>query len=241
MIEFVLTSVFVNIVWGWLMKLLPEHVVTGLLFDGKLRDQHKTKYAFNELAERHKQSIKAFNRAILLSIGFSAVAMYVYFVLPADATVEVQFIGLSVTRQVWIYVAPVISYGLQTLSFATFCWFMLLRLGVKLLTRERGTEEEFGDVANIVLNGILGHIWLIFRIGNLVRLWSYLWYLPLLVLLVIVVLSPTLVCLFFIIQLFIAGSFALGVTYSVFFVPFAIISLLLLGTTAILGYGERYL
>lgn len=223
-------------------KFLPKPAVSALLFGGEIRDEHKTKYVFKEMTDRYKDSIKAFNRALSLNIGFAAIALYAYLVLPPTGTVQIPFVGLSVSRQIWINLVPVVAFCLQILNFTAFVWFMLLRLGLKILIKTAVNQDDYGDITNIVLSGSLGHIWIVFRIGQFFRSsWNYLWYVPAIILILSVIISPLLICLYFIIQLYTAGNLWLGLTYSFFFIPCSILFILLIGTASILGVGEPYL
>jgi len=94
--------------------------------------------------------------------------------------------------------------------------------------------------ANIVLEGPLGHLWMILQIKRFYgSRWNYLWYVPALAVVVTIFISPLLVCLFFIRQLFSSGDLILGFLYSGLFIPFAAFFLLLVCTAAILGVGAR--
>jgi hypothetical protein len=228
--------------WHTISKFLPTPVVSELLFGGEIRDEHKTTYVFKEMTDRYKESIKAFNRALSLNIGFAVIALYAYLVLPPTGTVQIPFVGLSVSRHIWINLVPVVAFCLQILTFTAFVWFMLLRLGLKLLNKTPVNQDDFGDITNLALSGSLGHIWIIFRIGQFFRFrWNYLWYVPAVIVMLSVIISPLLVCLFFIIQLYTAGNLWLGLIYSVFFIPYSMLFILLIGTASILGVGEPYL
>lgn len=149
-------------------KLLPAYAVPELLFGGKIGSQHRTKFAFNETVDRYKASIKDLNRSLTLTIGLTVIALYAYLVLPASGEVEVPFVAIKVSRLLWIRTVPAIAYGLQVLGFTAFIWFMLLRLALRLLLSQRtGTEDDYGDVTNIALEGPLGHLWMILQIRRL--------------------------------------------------------------------------
>jgi hypothetical protein len=220
-------------------KILPEKAITALLFDGKIRDKHKTKYALTAITDRYKSSISGFNKAVAFNVGFVVIALYGYIVLPPTEKVTIPFVGLSVSRSAWISIVPLISYALQTFIITTFIWFMVLRLGMKLLYEQVGSIEDFGDVTNILLDGSLGQMWIILRIMQYFKSkLNLIWAVPVMILLLTIITSPILICIFFIFQLFSLGSIILGVLYSIFLIPFASLFLLLIATAAILGIGE---
>ncbi len=246
-----LANLIVNLIdWGKISKIIidafiktisvfSEKVVCELLFDGEIRDEHRTTYVLNEINERYKDSITSINYALSLNVGFAFIALYAYLILPPTELVAIPFIGLSVSKQIWISLVPTISYALQILIFVTFIWFMLLRLSLKILVKQRGAEDDFGDVTNVVLNGPISYIWIVYRIGKFFdSRWNYLWYLPTIVLVAAIVISPLLICLYFIVELFSMGSFWLALIYSIIFIPFSAMFLLFIVTSLILGLGE---
>ena len=224
-----------------MLRLLPATAVPHLLFGGSIQARHQTRFAFREFVDRYKSSIDDVNSSLTLSIGLAVIALYSYFALPASGEVSVPFIGLKISRHVWISVVPAIAFVLQVFAFTSFIWFMLLRIGLRLILNKRtGSEDDFGDVTNIALRGALGHLWIAIRIREFYRSkWNYLWYLPFLGIVLTVFLSPLLVCSFFIYELFKAGNLALGIVYTGLLMPFLAFFLLLLCTAAILGMGEN--
>src|SRR5262249_35697569 len=128
---------------------LPEHFVSEVLFEGQLAPHHKTKYFFKEIADRYKEAIKALNGAMNLNVAFAFIALYAYFALPPTGSVQVPFVGLSVSRDIWVSLVPLIAFFLQTLTFTAFIWFLLLRVGLRMLIKERESQEDFGDITNI--------------------------------------------------------------------------------------------
>ena len=70
-------------------------------------------------------------------------------------------------------------------------------------TNEKASEESFVDLTNIHLKGALGNIWMIFRLCEVFKLgWNYFWYIPLMLFLFLVALSPAIIPLFFTYKLF---------------------------------------
>jgi hypothetical protein len=230
---------FAVILVGIIGEVLPKRTVIKLLFDGAIDDNHKTKYFFKEITDRYKGSIKGFNRAMAFNIGFAIIALYAYLALPPASSVTIPFVALPVSRLVWISLVPLISYVLQTFIMTSFVWFMILRLGTKLLNQEIGVNEEFGDATNIVLDGAIGHIWIILRIRQFFKSkLNLIWYMPAVTLFLVVMASPVLICIYFIVQLFAAKSIVLGIIYSLLFIPYSALFLLLIATASILGMGE---
>lgn len=241
------------------IRLIADKVVDQVLYEGQFSDKYTSKDAIQQIIDRYKASIEDVNRAIGLNIGFSILAFYAYFVLPPSGSLEVPLIGLSVSKEWWIGVAPLISYGLQVLIFTSLIWFLALRLSLKIAKRDlkkhtvvkeqqsstenipyRSGNDEFPDFTNLLLKGILGHLWILFRISNFIKLRiSYFWYYPFLILTLLCLVSPLLVCIYFIIQLYAASNFGLGIIYTVMLLPSLVLFLLLLGIVTLLGASER--
>jgi hypothetical protein len=237
----IITSVIISIV-NKITSNFAKKFVSVLLFDGAIRDEHRTTYVLNEITERYKESITSINYALYLNVGFAFIALYAYIILPPTGLVEIPFIGLSVSKQIWISLVPAISYSLQILIIMTFIWFILLRLSLRILGKERDAKDDFGDVTNVVLNGPISYIWIAFRIGKFFdSRWNYLWYVPTVALVAIIVFSPLFICLYFIIELFGMGSIWLGLIYGIIFFPFSAMFLLLLVTSLMLGIGEWWI
>jgi hypothetical protein len=236
----VIASSIVTTVVPLLLRLLPAHAVPALLFGGQIQDRHRTKFAFKELVDRYKASIDDLNTALTLSVGLAIIALYAYFALPATGEVSVPFIGINISRQLWIRFVPAIAYGLQVFGFTSFIWFMLLRIGSRLiLSTLDGSKDEFGDVTDICLRGPLGHLWIALQVKQYYKsTWNYLWYVPFLSIILSVFISPLLVCVFFIRQLFRSGDLVLGFLYGGLLIPYSIFFILLVCTAAILGLGE---
>jgi hypothetical protein len=215
-------------------------VVSELLFGGRITQRQRTTFVFKETVERYKTSIKDVNRSLTLIIGFTVIVLYAYLVLPSSGEVEIPFVALKVSRQLWIRIAPAIAYGLQVFGFTALIWFMLLRLGLRVLLSERTEKaDEYGDITNIELDGALGHLWIILQIKRFYRSkWNYLWYAPALAVVSAVFISPLAVCLFFIKKIFASGGLLLGAVYTGLFIPYVTFFLLLVSTVAILGLGE---
>jgi hypothetical protein len=225
----------------WITSFL-QRAVPELLFGGRITKEQKTKFVFKETVERYKTSIKDVNRSLTLTIGLTVIALYAYFVLPAKGEVEIPLVAIKVSRQLWIRIVPAIAYGLQLFGFTALIWYMLLRLGLKMLLMEQTTiGDDYGDVTNVALDGILGHLWIILQIKRFYSSgWNYVWYVPALAVVGVVFFSPLALCLFFILRLFSSGRFdlVLGLVYSGLFFPYAAFFVLVVFTAAILGMGD---
>ena len=91
------------------------------------------------------------NSSLTLSIGLAIIALYSYFALPVAGQVSVPFVGIKISRQLWISVVPAIAFVLQVFGFTSFIWFMLLRIGLKLiLSRHSGSDDDYGDVTRLL-------------------------------------------------------------------------------------------
>src|SRR5437763_16728258 len=113
--ELIITlSTLISLIQSILKKILTENTVVALLFDGEIRDEHKTKYALAVITDRYKGSINGFNKAVAFNVGFVIIALYGYIVLPPTEKVTIPLVGLSVSHTAWISIVPLISYGLQT-------------------------------------------------------------------------------------------------------------------------------
>src|SRR5256885_1323795 len=83
-------------------RVMPMHAVPSLLFGGRIGEQQRTEFAFKETVSRYKKSVRDVNRALTLTIGLGILALYAYLVLPTTGEVSVPFVGLKVSRQLWI-------------------------------------------------------------------------------------------------------------------------------------------
>jgi hypothetical protein len=240
MIEFTILPLTI-VVMQVVLRLLPAQAVPLMLFGGRIQPRHKTKFAFKELVDRYKSSIDDVNSSLTFSVGLAVIALYSYFALPTSGEVSIPFVGIKISRQLWIRVVPAIAYGFQVFGFTSFIWFMLLRIGLRLiLTEHAGSDDEYGDVTNVVLKGPLGHLWIALRIKEFYKSkWNYLWYLPFLAVVLTVFMSPLIVCSFFIRQLFRSGELVLGILYGGLLIPYLAFFVLLVCTAAILGMGEN--
>jgi hypothetical protein len=235
-----LASIVISTALLFVLQILPEQAVLKLLFGGPIQARNKTKFAFKETVERYKTSIDDVNSSLTFSIGLAVIALYSYFALPPSGEVSVPFIGLKISRQLWISIVPAIAYGLQIFGFTSFIWFMLLRIGLRLILNDHtSSDDDYGDITNISLKGPLGHLWIALRIrASYKSSWNYLWYFPLLGVLLTVFLSPLLVCSFFVLQLFRSHNLLLGFLYGGLLIPYLVFCLLLVCTAGLLGVGE---
>jgi len=234
-------TVFTAVALQLVLRFLPERTVLRLLFGGSIQARNKTKFAFKETVDRYKSSIDDLNSFLTFSIGLAIIALYSYFALPASGEVSIPFVGLKISRQLWISIVPAIAYGMQVFGFTSLIWFMLLRIGLRMiLTEHSNSDDDYGDVTNISLKGPLGHLWIALRIKAFYQSsWNYFWYLPLSAVVLTVFLSPLLVCSFFILQLFRSHNLVLGFLYGGLLIPYLAFFLLLVCTAGLLGMGEN--
>lgn len=248
----------------FLIRLLEKFSIklaNQILFEGQLDRYYSTKEAIQQIIERYKGSIEEVNTALGLNISFTLFALYAYFALPSSDSLAIPLIGFSVDRKLWISISPMLSYGLQTFILTSFIWFLGLRLslktlpastsntanadeiqvrGQKLLSTLVNSPTNSPDFTNLLLKGIIGNLWMLFRIGASLRFQiNYFWYYPLLLFVVLTIISPVLVCVFFVIQLVVMGSVLLGIVYAFFLVPYSLLFLLLVGLVALFGISER--
>ena len=100
-----------NIIWSLLRTIL--RVDKALSFVGEVRQEDKTKFAFQETAARYKLSVKSINRAISINIGFAFLALYAFWALPPTGSFKLPFMGVEISREIWLSIVPAIGYGLQ--------------------------------------------------------------------------------------------------------------------------------
>src|SRR6185295_19383247 len=107
---------------------LTKKFVIKKLFSGRTLDDYKNKDSVEKITKRYSESVNDINKAIMFSIGFSLIAFYAYLVLPKNGTLEVPLIGLSLSREQWIKIAPLILLILQIFMLSSLIWFLVLRL-----------------------------------------------------------------------------------------------------------------
>jgi hypothetical protein len=93
-------------------------------------------------------------------------------------------------------------------------------------------DKILPDMTKFYLKGIIGHFWMILTIGDFInsrkgnfKRANYIWYVPILFLILSIIVSPLTICLYFIIQLFLTGTLWLGLIYSILFVSCSILLL----------------
>jgi hypothetical protein len=222
-------------------KLLPDRLVKGLLFKGELQETHKTEFAVTTFVDRYKNSISALNRAFTLNVAFVVLAVYPLFGLTEGSSIDIPFLNLSISTKQWIMACPLISYALQLYALANLFWFMLLRRGLTLLKDELKQETYFGEVSNVLLTGLIGIIWLFLSIYSYFRSkLQYIWYVPFVVLVIVLLTSPTLLCGYLVIRLY-STYVPLALVYSMLFVPSVGLSFILVALGSILGLSQHTL
>ena len=217
-----------------LMYIISDRLALDFLFGGKVEAVHKTKFAVEKLVERYADSIVTLNRAIILSVAFVPIAL-----LPSGDAVTLPLIDLAVTRQNWLRACPAISYGLQIFSLVALCSFLLLRRGLRVLKEEVGAVEHFGEVRNLMLTGVLGSLWMVISIRtHFPSRWHLVWFIPVGSLLISIMFSPSVLCAYFVTQLFILGDLVPAIMYSMLLLPSVALAFVLIGVSALGSMGE---
>jgi len=218
----------------FLRGLFSDDLALDFLFRGKVQSFHKTKFAVEKFVERYEQSINTLNHAIILNVAFASLAL-----LASGQTVKIPMIGLAVSRLNWLRVCPLISYGLQIFTLVALSWFLLMRRGLVVLRAEIGNADDFGDVSNILLTGIVGSLWMFDSIRqNFPSKLHLVWYIPLTGLLVLVIASPSFLCGYFVRELFVLHDLVPAVAYSAMLIPSIALSLVLTGISTLTGMRE---
>jgi hypothetical protein len=227
------------VLFEFLVKLsfvFTDELVLTFLFGGAVQPFHKTKFAVETFVSRYAEGIHSLNRAVILSVGFVPIAL-----LTSGDPITIPFIDLAVTRQNWLRVCPAISYGLQVFTLVSLCWFLLLRRGLEVLQKELGAVDHFGEVANLMLTGVLGSLWLVMSVRrHFPSRWHLIWFVPVGLLLFLIVLSPTMLCGYFVFELYAISDWVPAIAYSVLLIPSAALALALIGVSAIGSIKEVF-
>jgi hypothetical protein len=105
--------------------------------------------------------------------------------------------------------------------------------------RPQPPVEYFGDVSNIMLTGVVGSLWMFASIRKHIPSQLHLfWFIPLGFLVVLTILSPSILCGYFIRGLFLSKDFVPALIYCVLLVPSVALSLMLMGFSVLAGSGE---
>lgn len=246
-------------VWQSISRFFADKLVGEILFEGELKKEHHSKEVVKEITERYKASVADVNKSIGFNIAFSVFALYAYFALPITDSLKLPIINLELSRPIWVTIAPLISYGLQILILTSIVWFLGLRMTLKIISKEatkidvnqKETKSgntsitmdrisEYPDVTNLTLKGVLGHLWILMRIKDFFKSkFNLIWYIPLILFAILVLISPLFTCLYFIIQLFLLGSNITGIIYLCILIPFIILFIVLIGMTSLLSISSK--
>lgn len=223
-----------------IIQILSGKLIRDVLFGGEIDEYHKTKFAVEKFVTRYGESIDNLNRALMFSVAFVPIALLP---LPAAAGLKIPLIDLSVTNQNWLRVCPAISYGLQMFTLVALVWFLIMRRGLDLLKEEfreaQPVVEYFGDVSNIMLTGVVGSLWMFASIRKHIPSQLHLfWFIPLGFLVVLAILSPSILCGYFIRGLFLSKDLVPALIYCVLLVPSVALSLILMALSVLAGSGE---
>jgi len=238
MLETEIALLALRVVRPFLQFVFSDKLALDFLFGGKITASHQTKFALEKFTARYAryaESIDNLNRAIVVSVAFVPIAL-----LPAGGEgMKIPLIDLHVTNQNWLRVCPAISYCLQIFTLVALCWFLIMRKGLDVLKREVGSAEHFGDVSNIMLTGVLGTLWMFVSIRkHFPSRLHLLWFLPLGFLFFLVMLSPSILCGYFVCELFISRDFYPALVYSSLLIPSLALSLILMAFSIFAGMSS---
>jgi hypothetical protein len=217
-------------------RFFSDQLALNFLFGGRVRAAHKTKFAVDKMVQRYAESIDSLNRAVMVSIAFVPIALFV-----AGSDVKLPLIDLSVKYRDWLRLCPAVSFGIQLFTLVAVCWFLLLRRGLSILQKEIGDVDYFGDVSNFMLKGIIGVLWIFVAIpAYLPSKWHLLWVLPLAVLFSVVLLSPFILCVHFVFLLYSLGDLLPAIIYSFLLVPSIGLAVILIGLSLVAGVQDHW-
>jgi len=220
-----------------LLYVFSNQLALDFLFGGKVDAGHKTKFAIERFVGRYAESIESLNRALIVSVAFVPIAL-----LPVGETIKIPLVDVQVTNQNWLRVCPAISYGLQVFTLVALSWFLLMRRGLAILKSEVGQVDHFGDVSNVMLTGILGSLWMVLNVRkHFPSKLHLIWFLPLVVLFLAVILSPSILCAYFVWGLFVLKDFAPAFIYSAFLVPSIALSMVLIALSVVAALPETWM
>jgi hypothetical protein len=225
-------------------KILPDTITIGLLFEGSITDKNKTKLAVDKLIARYEASIKGVNRAIAVNVLFVLLALYPFVAsLKTGDNIKLPILDVSISVGTWFRLCPLISFGIQIYLAAMLMWFLLLRRGLDLLMEKmpaaESTADHVGEVSDLLLDGFIGVMWLLAKVREYFRFRiNYLWFLPVMILLGLVVVSPSALCAFFLYRLYAAGDLLVAVIYSILMIPSIFLTLALLSIGGLLSLGR---
>ncbi len=209
----------------------PTEIVDRILFAGRFGTRHTTKFTFTQINDQYKEGIKGLDAAILWSLAVIIICWSVFFLLPADKTVTIPYIGFPLSRADWLAISPAIILAMQVFFTSALLRVMILRHGIARILEAADADEikkgDIGDVTNLHLSGFFGtllmllHLLSIFKkIKLIVFYWVAIGFIA------VALLAPQITLLAMIVWLFGSGYYLSAIAY---FVLTAII-----GTAAIL-------
>jgi hypothetical protein len=217
-----------------LSYVLSDSVARQFFFGGEVKSSHKTKFAVEKIVDRYNSSIESLNKSIVISVSFVPIA-----ILLSGSDIKVPMLDITVSYVNWLRLCPAISFGIQFFTLIALSWFLILRGGLAILGKELGEVEYFGDVANTMLTGVVGSLWIFVAIPKLFPSRIHLvWLIPLITLFMILFLSPSILCGYFIFRLFLIGDFLAAVVYFLLLIPGFLLGLVLMGVSVLAGIRE---
>lgn len=219
-----------------ILYVFSNQLALDFLFGGRVDSGHRTKFAIEKFVGRYADSIESLNRALVVSVAFVPIAL-----LPVGDTIRIPLIDVQISHQNWLRVCPAISYGLQVFTLVALSWFLLMRRGLAVLKGEVGAVDHFGDVSNVMLTGIVGSLWMVVAVRkHFPSRLHLIWFLPFALLLLTIILSPSILCAYFVRELFMLGDFAPALTYSVLLAPSMLLSIVLIALSVVAGLPETW-
>lgn len=216
-------------------KLGLEH----FLYDKRRVNDETTPKILDALHTRYSESLTSLDRAVGLNITFAIFALYGYLSLQPDQSLTVPLIDLQIPRALWLRLVPAISFVLQVFVLTSALWVLLTRVNIKQLIVTGKNRDKFVDTTDILTGGVLGHFGILFVLRQLYRSRLHrVWLAPLVLVVVLIVTSPLTVCLYFIVQLALTGSYIIGTAYAVLLLVFVWLYAMLVTTIGALIGAE---
>jgi hypothetical protein len=213
-----------------------DKLAVNFLFGGSVKEAHKTKFAIDKIVQRHSESIISLNRAVVTSVAFVPIA-----ILVTGSDVKIPMLDITVKFQDWLRLCPAISFGIQLFVLIAVFWFLILRNGLNILFREIGDVEYFGDISNFMLSGVTSILWIFIAIpAYLPNKLHLLWLLPFALLFILVLLSPSILCVYFVFELFRTGDLLFAIFYTLCLIPSIGLAVILIGLSLLAGFQDWF-
>jgi hypothetical protein len=214
--------------------IVSDQISRDFLFGGELKESHKTKFALEKIVDRYSESIESLNKSITVNLLFIPIAIFL-----TGSDIKIPTLEISIKYYNWLRLIPAISLGIQFFALISLAWFLMLRRGLHVLGEEIKNVEYYGDVSNAMLKGVAGTLWILVTIPRqLPTRLHRIWLIPAVGVFIILLLSPSLLCLYFVGLLFYTGDFVSAIVYSILLLPAISLALVLIGISALTGITE---